>query len=488
MALTIKDGAGSTTSLKTTVTGSDHMPHHIIQEISGANIASIVSKLTDISSSAAAVQSITASSTNPVYITGAVTISQPVNVDLVVGDTITASITGVASVSVQNPFFDHAMVAISHSYYTSVDPSSNYLGVKFPEEYRNVLGPYKSLYVTTTASSITIDNSGFAQMINYITASTDLSDSQYKIKVKITGSTEDSPQYVTGTLNTNLFGVNKYGLPSGGAALVVKVTGSNNSDPVFVSGSTDIGVAKYGFSEGAALVVKITGSSSDPVSVTGNFALDYASYALPTGSALVVKVTASAQDPLTVTGTLNVASISNPIYVSNVNSISGSVNVTSSKGNPLFVISDTDKPVYVANSASNALYITSSDSFPLQVQKRSATITQTQRYVANVYGFDWTVNSGTFVMATPDTDRKSLIIANPSSHELYIAIGSSSDPGFVNGFLLQTTESAPETYAFVIYPSGTYTADEYAASLFHAGFYISQSVNNQKTLVTRIGY
>jgi hypothetical protein len=35
MALTIKDGAGSTTSLKTTLTGSDHMPHHVVQAVSG---------------------------------------------------------------------------------------------------------------------------------------------------------------------------------------------------------------------------------------------------------------------------------------------------------------------------------------------------------------------------------------------------------------------------------------------------------------------
>jgi hypothetical protein len=104
MALSVKDGNGTLTSLKTTLTGSDHMPHHVIQEISGSNISTIVSKLTDISSSAAAVQTVTASLANPVYVTGAVQVSQPVSVDLVIGDNVfvTSSLSAPLYVSSSN--------------------------------------------------------------------------------------------------------------------------------------------------------------------------------------------------------------------------------------------------------------------------------------------------------------------------------------------------------------------------------------------------
>jgi hypothetical protein len=367
---------------------------------------------------------------------------------------ITTSVNSPALVQVNNDNADEAFTAISSSF------AENSIKIKLTGSNTVKEGAYDVLLVRATGSSVTVDNNGFQQLVNYLTAATDLSNNDYKLKVIVTGSVESNPIYVK----------------------------SIQSNPVYVTGAVSIDSLKTTQIDGEeTLVVKISGST-EPIAVTGNFALDYASYALPSGSALVVKVTGSAQDPLTITGTLNIASITNPISINNVNSISGSVNVTSSKGNPVFVISDNDKPVYIANTASNGLFITASESFPLQVQKRSAKTTATQRYVANVFGFDWTVNSGTFVMALADTDRKSLIISNPSAHELYVSIGSSSDPGVINGFLLQTTESAPETYAFIIYPSGTYTADEYAASLFHAGFYVSQSVNNQKTLVTRIGY
>jgi hypothetical protein len=387
---------------------------------------------------------VTSSYANPVYTTGLLE--------------VTTSLNNPALVQINNDNINEALTALSYSYTPSGGGS---LKVKLTgSNIYYIDANNEAVLVKTTGSSVTIDNNGFQQAINYLTAATDLSNNDYKLKVIVTGSVESNPIYVK----------------------------SIQSNPVYVTGAVSIDNLKTTQIEGEeTLVVKISGST-EPLPVTGNFTLDYASYALPSGSALVVKVTASAQDPITVTGTLSIASIINPISVSNVNSISGNVNVTSSKGNPVFVISDNDKPVYVANTSSNGLFITASDSFPLQIQKRSATQVQTQRYVANVFGFDWSVNSGTFVMATPDKERKSLIIANPSDQELYISVGSSSDPGFINGFLLQGIQTAPETYAFIIYPSGTYTADEYAASLFHAGFYISQSVNNQKALVTRIGY
>ena len=85
MALPIKDGNATLTSLKTTLAGSDHMPHHIVQAVSGTvSVTSSVSSPVYISGTTA----VTASSINPVYVTGAVSISQPVSVDVVVGDNI----------------------------------------------------------------------------------------------------------------------------------------------------------------------------------------------------------------------------------------------------------------------------------------------------------------------------------------------------------------------------------------------------------------
>ena len=51
MALSIKDGTGNTASLKTTLDGANHRPHHIIDEISGSSIGSLTSSLLSISSS-----------------------------------------------------------------------------------------------------------------------------------------------------------------------------------------------------------------------------------------------------------------------------------------------------------------------------------------------------------------------------------------------------------------------------------------------------
>lgn len=68
MSLPIKDGTGASTSLFTTLSGSDHIPHHIIN---------------------GSVQ-VTASAASPVYVTGAVAINQPVSVTIDLTDQITA--------------------------------------------------------------------------------------------------------------------------------------------------------------------------------------------------------------------------------------------------------------------------------------------------------------------------------------------------------------------------------------------------------------
>jgi len=541
-SLVIKDGNGSISRLSANSSSTGLIPEHAV---SGT-------------------VTVSSSISNPVYVTGSVTVNQPVNVDLVLNDTLTASVTlssvnsgftegagvgktallvyltgssgnninidGVTPIDgklqitssaaspiyttgllnitnssgnpvlakISNQFIDDVLTAVSYSY---APESGGSLKVKLTGSNVIKEGGYDILLVRGTGSQTSINNTGFQQLINYITAATDLGNNDYRLKVITTGSGGVTIENAIGNpANVKLSDVNTYGLGVGGSALVVKITGSSNSDAVFITGTTDIGISKYGYSEGQALIVKTTSSvvaldgistiiSSLPTQATGVAVALIGQENLVKLYNSTSSVTSSQTNPLYVTGiTAVTASYTNPVYITGTVLIDNGLRVTSSKDQPLYVISENDKPIYIANSSSNALFITASTSFPLQVQKRSGVAFQTQRYVANVFGFDWTVNSGTFVMATPDTNRKSLIISNPSENELYIAIGSSSDAGFVNGFFLSNTQSAPETYAFIIYPSGTYTADEYAASLFHAGFYISQSVNNQKALVTRIGY
>jgi len=91
MSLDIKDGNANSKKLFTTVTGSsndEHMAHHIVQEISGSNIASVIDILNNISASVktgGSVQTITASYANPIPITGSI------NVDVQVSDLITVT-------------------------------------------------------------------------------------------------------------------------------------------------------------------------------------------------------------------------------------------------------------------------------------------------------------------------------------------------------------------------------------------------------------
>jgi hypothetical protein len=428
MALTIKDGAGSTTSLKTTLTGSDHMPHHIVQAVSGT-------------------VAVTASAASPVFVTGAVTVSQPINVDLVVGDGVTASI--------NNAFFDHAMIAISHSYYDSVDGSNNYLGVKFPLQYRNYIDSNRSaLYVTTTASSITVDNIGFQQAVSYITSAYNASEGVGKFNVHLTGNSS----VIIDNANANA-AFNAISQSFTDNSIKVKLDGTNT----IKEGSTDI------------LLVRTTGSAVNINNVGFQQAVDYITSSYNSGDGV-------GKFNVHLTGNSNVT-IDNTGFQQAINSLTASI-WNDSSDYAIKVKLTGSAIAQVTNSVGTPLYVTASNGAPLQVQIRSATNVVKQSYKANIYGFDWSVDSGTFVVATEDVNRKSLIISNPSAYELYVAVGSGSD----NGFLMNSITTPPEQYSFIVYPSGTYTADQYAASLFHACFFISQSINDQKVLVTRIGY
>lgn len=113
--LDIKDGNGDLKKLSVTLTGSsgdEYQPNHIIQEISGANIQTIISKLSAISSSVASggsVQTVTSSQANPVWVTGSM------NVDVVVGDLINVTGSVIATPNYSTTTFKNKFVTADNT-------------------------------------------------------------------------------------------------------------------------------------------------------------------------------------------------------------------------------------------------------------------------------------------------------------------------------------------------------------------------------------
>ena len=252
--------------------------------------------------------------------------------------------------------------------------------------------------------------------------------------------------------------------------------------------------------------VSVTASQANPVYVTGS-----------TTVANSVSVTASQTSPVYVTG-----SVTGDVFVSNAQNTA--LWVTSSKTQPLFVISDTDKPVVVSNTAATPIYVTSSATYPFfvtssapinvsftgsvvkplsgsasdayvqvsiapvatgSVRKRFAPI----GYIGPQFGvdatFDWsTAASGTVCLASSSVSRKSLTITNPTSDNLYIAIGTDAYFAATNGFGITYVSLGATEYSFIIYPSGTYFAEPHNVGMFHGGFMISGSNAANRIFVT----
>lgn len=84
--------------------------------------------------------------------------------------------------------------------------------------------------------------------------------------------------------------------------------------------------------------------------------------------------------------------------------------------------------------------------------------------------------SGTFSLASNSTTRKGLTVFNPGPHPLYVALSTAGST--TNGFTLTNTASAPSVYSFMVYPSGTYIADQTTVGVYHGGYFISGSTSN----------
>jgi hypothetical protein len=117
---------------------------------------------------------------------------------------------------------------------------------------------------------------------------------------------------------------------------------------------------------------------------------------------------------------------------------------------------------------------------PIHMQPPVSTVTQ---IVSS--SFDWSTQaSGTFRIAHDEPNRRSLMVFNPGPHDLYICL--SSNGSITNGFTLVDTASAPSYFSFILYPSGTYTADVNTAALYHGGYFVSSSTPTS-FMITHIG-
>lgn len=238
---------------------------------------------------------------------------------------------------------------------------------------------------------------------------------------------------------------------------------------------------------------------------------------------------------VTVSGTVHVNSAT-PVNVTGAATVTisnSSLQVTSSKIDPLFVISDTDKPVIVANTAATPLYVTSSATYPFYVTASaplvvavsgagstteltgtsvkqmtgSTTNTYLQVSIAPVASgsvrlrfapvnytgpqngidatFDWSsAASGTVCLASASFLRKTLTITNPTADDLFVSVGSDAWLTGTNGLVVGSPSAGATEYSFILYSSGTYFAEPHNVGMFHGGYMISGSNTGNRIFVT----
>ncbi len=528
MALPVKDGSGVLTSLKTTLTGSDHMPHHIVEAVSGTVVvtSSASSPIYVTSSNAMTVTAsstnpvavrlqtnalslgsglpVTASSAYPVYVTGAVSISQPVSVDVVVGDNIfvTSSITAplYISSSANSPVLVTGTVNVNNypSITTVTASTNNPLSVTGTINVNN----YPAVTTVTASINNPLPITGTVSLTNVnITASlsNNAITASFQNPVAVTGAFGISSS-ISNPVFVELGGITKYAFSSG-SALITKITGSGESDRLWVTGNVDIGITKYGYPEGAALVVKTTSST---VTLEGINTI-FSSIGTPTTGVAVgligqdnsvrlynstSSVTSSQTFPLYVTGSVYSSLIDNTVRVSSSSGervwVTGSVTSTTS-----VTVSDGLK---VELSGTNVKQVSgSSANTYLQTSIAPVATGSALKTFAppnwggsvpsgdpNVIIFDWSVASGTVNAASSSINRKSLTFFNDSPHNVYIMMGEPIGGNEqTNGFNIYQVSSKPNFYSFVLYPSGTYFAEPHNVGMKHGMFLVSSSVSSE---------
>lgn len=222
---------------------------------------------------------------------------------------------------------------------------------------------------------------------------------------------------------------------------------------------------KTDFSGGEHTPHHVVDSISGTVSVTGSLLVS-------NSQATALWVSASQTNPVYVTG-----NIAGQVSVSNAQNTA--LWITSSASSPFFVSSSIGKELYVANTATTAIYITSSEANPVVTKNVIATIPVRSTFSSFASTINWAGTgssniSGTFILAQTSSVRKGLMFANNTNKDLYVALGD-TDFAATNGFLLTSTASAPPYYSFIVYPSGTYFAEQAFVNLKHSGFFVSSS-------------
>lgn len=520
----IKDANGAITSLKTTeLTTNVHSPHHIIQEISGSNITSVVNALNEISASVktgGSVQTVTSSAANPLWVTASLAnplaITGTIGVDVQISDliTVTSSLTNPVGITGSATINNLAYTTYNASTYTSnvnaftlvgsssnradVDSSgSQKVGIFGPTNNRALVDSVGSLQVT---GSTTINNTSFTSYAGSthtgnVTNIALIGSSSYKAEVDVSGSQKvglfgaNNNRSIIDSLGSLQVGVfssagNRQTVDSSGAAQITGSTTVNNTSFTVYSGATHTGnvtnTALIGSSSNKAdvdssgsLKIGIFGATNNRVIVDSAGSLQI------TGSATINNLKDTAYNSSTHTSNLTPVAIIGPSGYRLQTDVSGSSVITSSYLNPVVVTASFSQPLGVKVTSSNS-------DFPYvrQIVPTGA--------IRNVFStsdssinFGDLTNLGAFQIATNNISRRGLTITNPTSQRLFIAIAtqaSSSNAGR-NGFDLPNNNNDPNSYSFIIYPSGSFFADSTNVTLFYGGFFVSSSAN-LKVLVT----
>jgi hypothetical protein len=277
---------------------------------------------------------------------------------------------------------------------------------------------------------------------------------------------------------------NRAFVDSNGAQLVT----SSNSAPVYVSASlaNPVGIT------GSATVNNLTQTNHNsstysglltPIGLVGNSGnratVDSSNALLTTGSVTVNNLKDTDYNSTSYSGKVTPSGlVGYSGYRLQIDS-SGSLIATSSYANPIVVTASFSQPLATRITSSNSDF-----SFTRHVVPTGA-IRSVFSTTDNSIDFDDLTNFGAFAICSNNINRKGLTITNPTPQRLFIAIATqaSSSGAGRNCFDLTNNTSDPNSYSFVIYPSGSYFADSTNVTLFYGGYFVSSS-NALKAMVT----
>jgi hypothetical protein len=475
-SLYIKDGRGNEKSLAAYSSSQGFIVEHAVTASITASFANAVA----VTASSFAPVPVTSSASRPVYVTGSVSISQPVNVDVVVGDNISVTSSIAAPLFVSSSFNSPLLV-------TGTVNVNNYPSITTVTS--SLLNP---VGVTgTVAISGTPIITGSVGIMG--TPAVTVSGTPTITGTVSLNSSIGSPVYV------DLAGIGKFGYTDG-SALVTKITGNTTDNRFWVTGNVDIGVTKVAIPDGTALVIKSTGSNDqNPTYVTGNVDIGVGKVSYAGGNAIVVKVTSSAD-----IFNVQLSDISIYDYAGGKAIVTKLTGSGTNESDRLWVTGTVT--TVGGGSVADGLKVELSGTNVKQLSGSSAN-TYLQTSIApvatgsalkvfappnwggpvpsgdgNVILFDWdtpTQDSGTVIAASSSINRKSLTVFNNSPHDIYMLIGNPWGISNKNGFSLYSTGAAPNMYSFILYTSGTYFAEPHNVGMKHSMYLVSSSVDNQ---------